>query len=226
MTTETNPVAAIVLSLRAKIEIAAAIAVLIVAVIVFRAWLSEHDARLQAQQTVSTQQTAVDQASTQIKALQDAEAERDKQTAAQIAALQASAAKAVTPEQIAAWIPKQLSAVPQPISISVPPASPANPTPAATASIPEADLAPLRDAITKCQTCSAQLAAAQADDASKTKQLGLTADELTATEKERDAYKQQLAGGTKLERIKKAAKWIAFGAAAGFVATCGSGHCK
>jgi hypothetical protein len=213
------------LSVRAWIEIALAVAVLVGGIIFFEGWMSEHDARLKAETTITEQKKAFDQASAQMKALEDADLERSKQTAAAVAAIQATAAKQVTPEQIATWIPKQLPG-PVPITLTVPAATPSNPHPDAVASIPQSDLPALRDEIASCQTCAVKLTASTQDAASKAEQLRVAGEQLSAAEKERDAYKTALAGGTKWQRIKAGGKWILYGAGGAVVAVCVTGHCK
>ena len=211
---------------RAKVELAAGILVLIAIVIGFSAWLGEHDAKIKAESEVAAQKEAFDKAADQMKTLQAADKERDAKTAETIAQLAQAAAKQVTPQQIASWIPQQIQNAPQPITVNIPPATAANPKPDAVFSVPQADLPTVRDAIEKCQVNAVQLTGCQANLASRDEQLKVAGEKLSAVERERDAYQTALKGGTFFQRVKRAGKWLLIGGAAGAVALCASGHCR
>jgi len=90
---------------------------------------------------------------------------------------------------------------------------PVNPPPAQAgdAVLPAADLKPLYDFAMDCKACQAKLAAAQSDlNDEKTENAALT--------KEKDAAVTAAKGGSVLQRILRAAKWFALGAAAGAIA--------
>lgn len=148
---------------RAKIEIICAIAILIVAAIAVRSWLAEHDARLKAEADAKSRQEVFDQAGAQIKQIQTAADERDRQAAARIDDLVKTAAAAKTPIQIAGYSQQQLADAIAGIKITVPAPTPADPHPAAVATIPEASLGQLRDAIAKCQVDGVQLSTCSSD---------------------------------------------------------------
>lgn len=215
---------------RIKAELAGGALALALGVLGFRSWIGEHDARMAAETTVKVQKADFDKAAQQSRDLQAQEASRDAARDQAVAAIAGSAAKAVTPAEIADWIPRQLAGLspgaPQPITITIPPPTAQNPQPNATASIPQADLPALRDTIAKCQECAIKLAAAQSDLTSRDERLKLAGQQLSDVERQRDAYKQELKGGTFWTRTKRALKFIAIGAAAGAAAVCGSGHCK
>jgi len=175
--------------------------------------------------TIDAQQEIILASAKQAKDLQDAETQRDKLTAANVAALQAAASRQVTPGEIAAWLPKQL-ATPQPITFTIPAATAQNPTPNATASIPQADLPVLRDRVEKCQECAAKLTTSEADVSSRDQRLILAGEELSAMTKERNAAVAAAKGGGFWSRMKRSGKWLAIGAGAGAAALCGFGHCK
>ena len=83
--------------------------------------------------------------------------------------------------------------------------------PQAQAVIPAEDLKPLYDFTLDCKACQTKLAAAQGDlTDEKTKTVTLT--------KERDEAVRTAKGGSLLQRITRAAKWLAIGAAAGAIA--------
>lgn len=214
------------LTLRAKLEIAAGVLALAGAAFGFTTWLQEHDDRLRAQADAAAAKKVFDQAADQMKQHADADRARDEATAKQLEAMQKLASQIQTPAQIAAWIPKQLPAVPQPITVTIPPGTAQDPSPAAIAAIPQADLPVLRDYIEKCREDSLKLSTCEADKASKAEQLRLAGEQLSAVERQRDAYKAAAAGGTFWTRTKRAAKWLVVGAGVGAAAICGSGHCK
>lgn len=213
------------MNLRSKLEVMAGVVLLGLSSFGFSIWLAEHDARIHADETVKAQKQVFDQAAAQLQTLKADQSERDRRTAATIAALEASASKQTTPAQIAAWIPKQAGFESLgTIRLAAP--TPQNPAADAILTVPEAQLPALRDTIEKCQECAIKLSAAEKDLVSKDDELRLAGQQLSATGKERDAYKAQLKGGTFFARAKQAAKWIVGGIAIGAAAVCGSGHCK
>jgi len=213
------------LTSRQKWEIGGAALALIVCAILGGSWLGAREDAIRAKAAVDAQQQVIAATEKQSKDIQDAELERDKVTAANVAALTAAAAHQTTPAEIAAWIPKQL-ATPQPITFTIPAATPANPMPAAVASVPQADLPALRDQLSECQVCGARLKTAEEDLTSKDQRLKIAGEDLSAMTKERDTWKTQAKGGTFWSRTKRAAEWLVVGAAVGAAAVCGSGHCK
>jgi hypothetical protein len=207
-----------VISVRARIEIAAAIAILFAGAIGARTWLGEHDARLKAEAAVTAAEKSFDQAAATMKQLQDADEARDAQTAQTIAKLAGAAAAQKTPQQISAWLPGQLGPLPAPVTSSIAPATPQNPAPPAVFTVPQADLPALRDNVAKCQADAVALPAAQQDVSSCHQQLQAAGAQLSAAEAERDAYKRELAGGTFWHRVKSGAIKVGIGAAIGYLA--------
>lgn len=210
---------------RIKLEIIGAILGILALAILGGSWLGAREEGIRLKATIDAQQQVIAGAEKQARDIQAAEAARDKQTAETVTALEASAAKQVTPAQIAAWIPKQLP-VPQPITFTVPAATAQNPSPGATASIPAADLPALRDTVEKCQECSAKLSTAQADLASRAQQAALAQQQIEALKTERDEAVKASKGGGFWSRVRRSVKWAAIGAGIGAAAVCGSGHCK
>lgn len=212
-------------TLRTKIEIAIGIVLFVACCFGADTWLHEHDARMKAESDAAAQQKIIQSNASQIKAIQAAEAARDEQTTKQVQSIAAAAAAQKTPQQIAAWIPKQMS-TPAPITETIPAATPANPKPDAQFNVPQEDLPILRDDIAKCQECSVKLATAQQDLASKDVVIKKAGEDLSAAEKQRDDYKNALKGGTWLERLKHNSKFLAIGGAVAVGAVCATGHCK
>ena len=214
------------ISLRAKLEIAAGCLAFAGSAFGFTTWLQEHDDRLRAQAEASAAKKVFDQTADQMKQHAEADKARDEATAKQLETMQRLAAQIQTPAEIAAWLPKQVPGLPQPINLTLPPETAQNPSPDAQASIPQADLPVLRDAVEKCRENSLKLPTCQADLISKQEQLRLAGEQLSAVERERDAYKTALKGGTFWTRTKRAGKWLVIGAGVGAAAICSTGRCR
>jgi hypothetical protein len=204
------------ISTRAKIEFVAVILVLALFALGFHEWIREHDARVQAEAAAKQAQGTIVDLQKQRDTLTAAAKQRDDAAAATIAALSRAAAAQTTPKQIAAWLPKQIP-VPQPVTVQIPAANPANPAPPAIASIPEADLAPLKDFIVQAKTCAVELPNARQDVSSCQQQLKLAGEQLSAAQNEAASWKKA-AKGTFWGRVKHDVKWFAVGAAAGAIA--------
>jgi hypothetical protein len=190
------------------------------------AWLGEHDARLTAEASSKAAQQGVEQAAARMKDLAAQDASRAAQEAATLEQMRQLVAQVKTPAQIAPWIAQQApAALPQPITVNIPPATPQNPAPNATFSVPQQDLPAIRDAVEGCRECSLKLQGATQDAASKAEQLQAASQQLAAMTAERDAWKKA-SKGTFWSHAKSALKYFAIGAGVGVVATCGSGHCR
>ena len=192
--------------------------------IALHSWRGAHDALLQAESTVRQQQGALNRDAKASRQIVFQEKQRDAQTARQVAALRARAARQKTPPEIAAWLPKQVP-VPQPIEIQIPRPTRKNPAPAALATIPEPDLGSLRDFVSSCQACSLRLHAAQQDLAAKDAQIKLAGEQLAAALKQRDAALRAAKGGGFWRRLGMSIKWFAIGSGTGAALLCGTGHC-
>lgn len=195
--------------------IAAGIALtLALGVFAFYSFLEDHDDRIKMLATIEAQQQLNEQLQHQMQGLKAAEDNRDAQTRATIAAMQQVVSKVQTPQQIAQWLPTQLPA-PQPIEIEVPPATSQDPMPPATAKIPQRDLPFLRDVVENCKECNVKLATAQADLQSRDERLHLAGEQLSATQKQRDAALKALKGGSFWTRLKRNTRWFLIGGLAG-----------
>ena len=188
-------------------------------------WLQEHDDKLKAQADAVASKKVFDQLAADRRDHEEADKARDDATAKQIEAMQKLAAQVQTPAQIAAWIPKQLAG-PQPITITVPPATPQDPHPDAIASIPQASLPALRDSIEKCKEDSVRLQTCQQNLASRDAEIKLADAQIEQLKKQNGDLKTELKGGTFWKRTKRAAKWLGIGVGLGAAAVCASGRCK
>jgi hypothetical protein len=202
------------LTLRAKLEVAAG--ALVIAGVIFghSIWLAEHDEKLRAQAEIAAAKRAFDQLAVDRRSHEDADRARDEATAKQLQAMQKLAAQVQTPAQIASWIPKQLS-VPQPITIAVPTPTAQDPHPNAVASIPQVDLPALRDAIENCKETALRLSRCAQDLASRDAQIKMADAQIEELKKGNQALETELKGGTFWRRAKKTLKVAACAGAGG-----------
>lgn len=219
---------------RTRLEAAAGILALAFCVYGVHEYRAERRARAAAEATAKAAQAQIVDAQHQRDVLARADASRDADAQKEIAGLQAQAAKAATPKQIVAYLNAELAKntkLPVPVEIALPPVNqsltlPPNGLPSATLSIPAPDLQPLRDLAVQAQQCAVELPVAKSDLSSCQTQLKLAGEQLSAAERQRDAYAAALKGGTWWHRTVHALKIFGIGAAAGAAAVCGSGHCK
>ncbi len=200
------------MTLRAKIELLAAICILVAGALIVRSYLDARADQLRLQATIAAQQGIIASAQQQMQSLDAAAKQRDAQTQATIAAMQQVVARVQTPQQIASWIPPQLP-TPAPLAVSIPSATAANPAPDAIARIPQQDLPAIRDMIESCKECSVRLNAAQQNVTSKDQQLRLAGEQLSAMQRERDAALTTAKGGNLWRRIQRNALWFVIGGA-------------
>jgi hypothetical protein len=188
-----------------------------------KSWRAEREARETAEATVQANAKLAQAAGDQSKALQAKIDTRDAAEATIEKNIRTESSEAKTPLQIDKYIQGHLSAGE---SIAIPAATAANPVPDAIIDIPQADLPALRDQVTQCALDADALTACKADQVDAATREKRAGEELSAVANERDAYKQELAGGTFWKRTKKGAKFIGAGIALGVAVTCGTGHCK
>ncbi|HEX2712819.1 MAG TPA: hypothetical protein VHM88_11425 [Candidatus Acidoferrales bacterium] len=202
-----------------------------------RSWLAVREDRMRLETTIAAQQQI-------ISAAEKREQQRAQQLDGALAQIAELKKTVTTPQQVLRELPRYLP-LPQPIQIAPSPGQPADaqqgsaraeksaPRPpvqgepprresaqgevegpgsaGAVAQLPLEDLKSLFDFVQDCRACKLQLAAAQADHA----------DDLTkiaALTKERDAALKNATGGGFWKRTRRAAKWLAVGAAVGYVA--------
>ncbi|HLZ91093.1 MAG TPA: hypothetical protein VKQ28_05210 [Candidatus Acidoferrum sp.] len=213
------------ISLRAKLELLAAVILLVAAVLGFRTWLSEHDLRMRAEAQAKAQEAVQSQAAAQIAVLGKQMADRDAAYQAQLRSLDSRFSQAQSPDQIAQLV-SGLMGLKQPIQIVTPAATAANPNPQPVAQVPVMDAPQAKAYIQECEACKAERAKLQADAADRAKQADLAQKQIEALKGEVTTWKTAAKGGTVLQRLGRAAKWVAIGAGAGAAALCGSGHCK
>jgi hypothetical protein len=174
------------------------------------AWRAEVQARAQLQDQLKTAQQ-------DLAAANGRESARNTALQKQLALIKKKAAAVQTPEEVIGALPGVLP-LPKPIELVEQPAVPANgggkvdgPAPQPQVSLPLEDLKPLYDSAVRCKECQAELAAAQADLKDEKVKTG-------ALSRERDDALRVAKGGSVLQRVARAAKWILIGAAAGAVA--------
>src|SRR4051812_39532032 len=70
----------------------------------FNSWIKSHDAQIEAEATVKAQQVAFDKAGQQIKALEDADSARARETATKVQIIHDEAQKQTPPAEIAEYL--------------------------------------------------------------------------------------------------------------------------
>lgn len=161
-----------------------------------------HEAKVLAEQKIQLDQAAQKNLDAHIAQVQ-------QQFQAQIDAVKADSAKQLTPQQIAAWLPRQVP-VSQPITVNIPPATKDNPAPDATANIPQADLPTLKQYVTDCEVCKLQ-------NQQLNSQLADTQQKLKNSQDETNQWKT-VAKGTAWSRTKRTLKWLGITVGVGVVA--------
>jgi len=198
-----------------KVLIAGVIVALLLVAMALGSYIGAREDRIRMQATLDAQKTLFQNAAEERQRHAQEDAARDAAAQKQLDAMrQFLQQNAQTAQQIARWAPLQAQ-LPQPINVNIPPATQQNPKPDAVATIPQADLPAIRDAIEGCKECRLKLAAAEQDLASEKEQLRLAGEQLSAVERERDAALKAAKGGGFWRRARRAAKWFLIGAAAG-----------
>ncbi len=191
--------------IKTKLELALAgtIFVLVIAFMYYWGERKAEAALLQA--TVASQQAVVEQSKVQVAAY-----EADLKAA--LSGLADVKRTVNTPTQVIKEIPTYLPALPAPITLNTPPATPDNPKPQpVSATVPAEDLKPIFDTLVQAKECAVRLEAANNVAEARDTQL-------VAVEKERDAYKVAAKGGTFWHRVGVAAKYVGVGVTIGTIA--------
>jgi len=194
------------------LRVAAAAIVLVLGVSIFVAWRGARREQAQLQEKLKSVEQAVREADAR-------EESRKTELKQQLAEIQKKKTTVQEPEQVLKALPDVLP-LPKPLVLEETPQSPGEGQPSGTdkPEVPSPnvllsveDLKPLYDFALECQACQAKLKAAQAD---------LTDEKVKtqALSRERDDALQATKGGSVLQRLVRAAKWFAIGAAAGAVA--------
>ncbi|MBZ5700240.1 MAG: hypothetical protein LAN84_00175 [Acidobacteriia bacterium] len=197
------------LTLRHKLEIAGALLALLALAIVGGSWLGAREDGIRLKATLAAQNSVLADAGKR-------EAAREAVLKDSLAQLEDLKKRTQTPTQVIRALPGVLP-LPQPITLSLPAAlaqgdpSKAGVQPGQTATIPAADLKPLFDFAADCKACRERVMVLEQNKADDAVKVG-------ALVKERDAAVTAAKGGSKWQRIKRAAKWFAIGAAAGAIA--------
>lgn len=191
--------------------------------------LSEYTAHVKAdatmQATITAQAIYQKQITSQMVEIQKQANEREASYQLQLASLKQQWQSAVTPQQIAAIV-QQVMKLNAPIQFVTPPATPANPNPTPVAQIPSEDAPQVKAYVQECETCKLQVPKLQADLADREAQMALAQKQIDSLKAERDAAVKAEKGGSWLQRVGRAGKYLLIGAGAGAALLCGSGHCK
>ena len=215
--------------LRTRIEIALAVAIVASGVAGVRAWVTEHDLRVHAESVEATQKQLQAGYQKQVNDLAKAVADRDASYQRQVDVLTQKFQQAVTPEQVSRILTSAMQ-LKTPIQITALPPTPQSTTPTPIAAVAETDLPQMKVYVEACEECKLERDKLIGDANDRVAQAVLAQKQIESLKTERDTWKLTAKGGTLLQRVKKAAKWWAIGAAvgagAGAVVVCQSGHCK
>lgn len=181
------------------------VAALVALAAIFFAYRSSHNAQLQLTARLKSAQQTLNQVATQQKS-------RDQALAKSLTVFTKQKSVNQQPTQILKSLPEFLP-LPTPIAPTKAALSTTTQTqsPEPKLNLPPEDLKPLYDFAVDCKSCQARLTTAQAD----------LKDEQTKSQtlsRERDDALRVVKGGTVAQRILRAAKWFAIGAAAGALA--------
>lgn len=208
-----------------KLHIMMIAALLATAAFLAHQWLAARDAYIRAEAQSQATQSALAQLAKQQSDVADQLKQTQADAQLQLVALQRQYARAQSPEQIAALITAAMN-LPQPITITTPPATPENPNPEPIAQVPLPDAPQAKAFVQQCQDCTIRLSAAQKESAIADEQLATTRQELTLKQKDRDTWKSAAKGGSWPRRAAKRAAAFAIDAGIAALALCASGHCK
>jgi hypothetical protein len=203
------------LTLRVKLEIAAAVFGLAAVAIAGGSWLGAREEGIRLKATLDAQNSVIADAGKR-------EAAREAALKDSLSQLEDLKKRTQTPTQVIQALPQVLP-LPQPITLNLPAAlAQGDPKltgvqPGQSATIPAADLKPLYDFAITCKECQARVVSLEQDKVDDEVKIG-------ALIKERNAAVTAAKGGSKWQRVKRAAKWFIVGAAAGAVALKASGH--
>lgn len=199
------------------LEIGAAVLVVIIGGIA----LYEHDQHVRVQAVAEATQSAQDAYQKQLASLSadfDAKLKaRDQQYAADKQAQAARFQNAATPQQIAQLV-SQLMGLQKPIQLAVPAPSAQDPIPQTIAQISSLDLPQVKAYVEQCETCKLDLTKTQADLADRAQQAALAQKEIDSLKTQRDTAIVAVRGGTTFQRTIRVIKYLAIGAAAGYIA--------
>jgi len=186
------------------------IVTLLAAAVCYFVWrdLQQQRSQLQAELKAAQSQVAQTEARQQT---------RDRALQSILSNMEKQKAQITTPSEALAALPDVLP-LPKPFTLDPVLAGKGSSLPGSpTVHLPAEDLKPLYDFASQCRECQARLTVTQADlkdEQSKTQLLT----------KERNAALRAARGGSVLQRVLRATKWIAIGAAAGAVAVKIAAH--
>ena len=211
--------------LTTKLHLALTATLFSLALFLAHQYLAAHDAYLRADAQSKANQSVLTQLAKQQSDLaqQLKQSQADQQS--QLATLQKQYAQAQSPEQLAALFTAAMN-LPQPIKITTPPATPANPTPQPVAEVPLPDAPQAKAFVESCQQCRIELSSAQKQSAINAQQLAAAKLQLTLTERDRDTWKRAATGGSWPRRAAKRIAAFALDAGLTTLALCATHHCK
>lgn len=189
---------------------------LVAIVLAGRAWMQEHDARLQAEARSTLDKQKADDAQAIISAATSAKAQADANLKATLASIAQQRTVVVTPQQAAA-VANTLPAMPKPVEARDVPATATAPA-SQEIVIPAVDIPAFQKFKLDCDANAATLNACQLNQAQDKIIADESATKLKAMTDDRDSWKVTAKGGTFWHRLKHDAVQIGISAAVGYAA--------
>jgi hypothetical protein len=184
------------------LEIGAAVALVIAGALGLHFWEQKEKAIAVAEATQKAQDTLQKQFAQQVTDLQKQIADRDAQYQADRKAEDARFAQAQNPTQIAALV-AQVMGLKQPITITTPPPTAANPNPAPIAQVSTLDAPQVKAYLQDCESCKLERTKMQADAADREAQAKLAQQTIDSLKKENLLLTTELKGGSVWKRVGK-----------------------
>lgn len=139
------------------------------------------------------------------------ELQRDRALAQTLGKISRAKHVSKDPKVIVGLLPAAFPTLPEPLSITLPPATTDEPAPPSVITVPREDLAPLFDHMETCRVCQQQLAVAQQDLVDERAKV-------SALMAERGAAVKAAHGGGFWSHLRTGVKWFAIGGVVGALA--------
>ena len=201
-----------------KLEIAAAIVLVILGGIGLHQWEQKQKLLAVAAATQQAQETLQKQLATQLADFDARIKQRDAAYVASTTDLNAKFAEAAKSQAQMAMLLSQIAKLPAPITFTTPLPTKDNPNPQPVASVPQIDFPAVKSYAQECEQCKLNVAKLQADAEDRIKQMQVARTEIDSVKKERDAAVTAAKGGSILQRTGRVIKYVAIGVLVGYVA--------
>jgi hypothetical protein len=188
-------------SLHTKLGLAAVTSIIVLAgsVAAVNGYINERETRIKFEAEAATEAAVQKGLVQQISDLEKQMAARDAAYQGELQTLNSKFQSASTPTQIAQLL-AQVMGLKQPVTITVPSATPQDPHPSAIAQVPEIDFPQAKAYVQDCELSKLSNTKCQADLADRIAQQALAERQIASLKDERDSWKVA-AKGTRWQRI-------------------------